>query len=119
MPFVKGTSGNPAGRLPVGQTLASALRDRLPVEKLVEVAETLLASDDESIRFKTLQLVFDRAHGKVLTTVEVTGEMSPAQSALLAALQLTPEDRRRRFAELDAEDQAALEAGPLVDDDGE
>lgn len=111
------SSPNPKGRPPVGQTLAAALRDRLPVEKLVEVAEELLASPDENIRLKTLQLVFDRAHGKVLTTVEVTGEMSPVQAALLSALQLTPEERRRRLSDIDAEDDAELAEGPIASDD--
>jgi hypothetical protein len=51
----RGVSGNPSGRKPGPWTLARAVREAWPPERLVELASELAASADESIRMRALE----------------------------------------------------------------
>lgn len=125
-PFPKGVSGNPGGRPKIENDLAAvhAADPNLPGSTeearrrwwamLLPVAfrgPNGNPKGDPDWRYAA-QEVGNRLLGKPKEHVEVSGSITPAESALLAAIRMTPEDRRRRLAELDAEDQAALEAGP-------
>lgn len=79
MPFIKGQSGNPAGSPRKSLTLAEALRQHFTMAELMEIASGLLKSDDETIRFKTLALVWDRMFGKAMTTVEIVAAQPEAR----------------------------------------
>jgi predicted HAD superfamily Cof-like phosphohydrolase len=61
-----------AGRPKRAPTLAAALRDAFPVERLVEIAEKMIASDSDEVRFRTLMQIFDRCHGKVADKLELS-----------------------------------------------
>jgi hypothetical protein len=56
---------NPRGRPPVGRSLAYAIRNRFPPERIVDIAEDLIASEDERVRMVALQFLVDRGFGKV------------------------------------------------------
>lgn len=72
---------------------------------------------DPNGRIKCAALALDRITGKAKEHVEISGELSPIDSALLSALHMTPQERRNKLAEIDAEDQAALDTGPPMSDD--
>jgi hypothetical protein len=63
---------NPRGRPPVSLSLADAIRRKFPPEKMVEIAESLLASKDDRVRLGAFQTIQERGYGKVLSTVEIT-----------------------------------------------
>ncbi len=122
--FKPGQSGNPGGRSAIANDLkrVGAADPNLPgtTEEarqrwwamLMPVAfGGPMSENDPNWRYAA-QEVGNRLLGKPKEHVEVTGGITPAEGALLAALHMTPEDRRRRLNEIDAEDQAALEAGP-------
>lgn len=56
---------NPRGRPPVGKSLAYAIRNRFPPERIVDIAEKLVESDDERVSMVALQFLTDRGFGKV------------------------------------------------------
>ena len=125
----KGQSGNPGGRCSIANDLkrVGAANPNLPgtTEEarqrwwamLMPIAFAGPSADNDPNWRYAAQEVGNRLFGKPKEHVEVTGGIGPAEAALLAALHMTPEDRRRRIDEIDAEDQAALEAGPPVTDD--
>ena len=127
----KGISGNPGGRTSIANDLKRVGAANLSLPGTTEEARhrwwAMLMpiafagpnnnpAGDPNWRYAA-QEVGNRLLGKVKEHVEVSGGIGPAEAALLAALHMTPEDRRRRIDEIDAEDQAALEAGPPVTDD--
>jgi hypothetical protein len=130
-PFTKGVSGNPGGRPKIENDLAAvgAADPNLPSSTeearrrwwamILPVAFAGPSGNpkgDADWRYAA-QEVGNRLLGKPKEHVEVSGSITPAESALLAAIRMTPDERMRRLRELDAEDQAALEAGPPADDD--
>lgn len=94
--FQPGKSGNPAGRPKSGESLAEAVRQKWPPEKLVERMTELAASDDERVAEAAVRWLADRGYGKAVELVDVgvTG-MDPASAALLAAVRMTPHERRK------------------------
>lgn len=93
---------NPRGRPPVGESLANALRSRFPPDRIAELAEKLATTaDSEQVRLSALQLIAERAHGKVTTTIDASvsnGSESPTRD--WSALSI--EDRRDLLARLRA-----------------
>lgn len=127
----KGQSGNPGGRPKIENDLAA-----------VGAADPNLPGTTEEARRRWWAMIMTRAYqgpngspkgdadwryaaqelgnrllGKPKEHVEVSGSITPAESALLAAIRMTPDERMRRLKELDVEDQAALEAPPATDDE--
>jgi len=53
--------------------LANAFRHRFPVEKIVELAAKLAESaESEQVRLSALQLIAERAHGKVVVGIDAS-----------------------------------------------
>ncbi len=130
MPFVKGQSGNPGGREKGAERRAKEAADgRTYTAKNGETykgTDALLhvlldiafdVSEKARDRVSAAGMYLDRAHGKAKQAVDVTGALDVDQIALIDALRMTPHERRKRLAEIDAEDQKALDAGPPSDDD--
>lgn len=88
-----------AGRPRRAPTLAAALRDAFPIERLVKIAEEMIASESDDVRFRTLMQILDRTHGKVSDKLEVgpAGSMSEldedAAADLLSDAELDELDR--------------------------
>ncbi len=121
-PFVKGQSGNPGGRAKgIERLLRERFGDDVPalVAVLVDLGlgRSVEGYDDAkaSDRIRAGAEALDRIVGKAPQSLEVDANLgaSAEQLALLAALQMTPEDRRRKMAEIDAEDAAALALRPV------
>ena len=60
-----------AGRPRRQATLAAALRDAFPVERLVALAERAVEAGSDDVRLRALLAIYDRAHGKVTERHEV------------------------------------------------
>lgn len=116
--FQKGVSGNAGGR---SKELPSKIRElyKDDVVKIVEVFRDLaLGRDPEgytneiktSDRVKAGQEVLDRVLGKA--PQQIDGDLNigitPEQAAVLAAIQLTPHERRKRLDQLAEEDDQAI-----------
>jgi hypothetical protein len=97
------------------QSLAMAVRNAWPPERLVELATELASSPDESIRLRALEWLADRGHGKVPTTIDATlTQGTPLDSERLLA-RLSTEALRELAA---ASDALQLEAGTDDDSNG-
>lgn len=130
-PFPKGTSGNPGGRPKIENDLAAVGAADPNLPRSTEEARRRWWAMILPVAFKgpngnpkgdadwryAAQEVGNRLLGKPKEHVEVSGSITPAESALLAAIRMTPDERMRRLRELDAEDQAVLAAGPPADAD--
>lgn len=130
MVFKPGASGNPGGR-PAG--LIAKIREEFSDDalKILRVFRDLALGQEAppkfdgednlisgllytevktSDRVKAGDIVLERVLGKAPQSID--GEFSlgasPDQLALLAALRMTPEERRRMQAQIAAEDEAAL-----------
>lgn len=119
--FPKGKSGNPGGPpkgiiTKVREEFGDDIVPMLRVLRDLAMGETPKGYDGtkDSDRIKAAAEVMDRVMGKAPQSIE--GEInvgaSPQQMALLAALQLTPEERRAKLATLEEEDARALAEGP-------
>lgn len=128
-PFPKGVSGNPGGVPNIVNDLkavnaanpnlpgTTAEARRLWWNMILPVAfrgPNGNPKGDADWRYAA-QEVGHRLLGKPKEHVEITGAISPAESALLAALQMTPDERMRRLDEIAAEDERALDEGPPPD----
>jgi len=90
-----GPSLNPAGRPKVGLSLAEAMRKRFPVSRIVDMAEQMFAdATDERVKMQALQFIADRAHGKVLSTTEITINDGTGETASVDWSKV-PVERRR------------------------
>ena len=80
-PFPKGTSGNPRGRPPGGQSLAERVRAKVGDDgaALVDMLYAVTVSDDEPTRtrIEAAKLLLDRGFGRPRETVEVINEPEP------------------------------------------
>ena len=113
-PFTKGVSGNPAGRSKGADRLArEAVSDGDLTAIMKLQIELALGRIPEGIKIKELSakditnaasFVTDRVCGKPRQTIDgdVSVGVSPEQAALLAALQMSPHERRARATQLDA-----------------
>lgn len=108
-----GQSGNPRGRKPGPQTLASALREEFPIEELRRAAREMMNSSNEDVRFKTLLHIFDRCHGKVADKLEVGGP-GTLDDAIARAEELT-DAQLEELVEIDRR-KAAILGGHRVQD---
>lgn len=96
---------NPKGRPPVGESLATAYREKWPPEKIVEhVGKLATGAASEQVRLQALQMIAERTAGKVVTLIDATtrdGAATPERDwsavpierrrALLAELRGVPE----------------------------
>lgn len=71
MPFVKGQSGNPGGRVPLPPEIRELARMAAP-DALRRACE-LTKSGDENVALKAISLVLDRAYGKPAQPVDGDG----------------------------------------------
>jgi hypothetical protein len=108
MAWTPGHSGNPRGRLPVGLTLADAIRRRFPPERIVDLLEKLTEATDERVRMMATQALADRGYGKVLTEVEITSRQPEAKVDWST---VTPERRRELMAAADEIEAIAETSG--------
>jgi hypothetical protein len=70
---------NPHGRPPVGLSLAAAIRKRFPAERLVELADAILAGDaPAAVKLRTLQWLDRRGYRGVRPGAEVAPCASPS-----------------------------------------
>lgn len=72
--YVKGQSGNPSGRPKQDPQIKAMFLGLIP-EALAAV-KACLKSEDEGIRLKAADVVFERSLGKAAQAVEVTGDIS-------------------------------------------
>lgn len=105
----RGGSRPGAGRPRRPPTLAAALREAFPVERLVKIAEEMMLSSNEDVRFKTLLQILDRCHGKVAEKIEL-GPPGSLDDDRAAAAQLT-DAQLDALEELDRKRDAILAAG--------
>lgn len=79
MPFVKGQSGNPKGRKPVGTTMAEYIRKiggqngEIYVDKLHQLATQ--PHDDARVRIMAIQVLVERGFGRPPQDVNVSGQL--------------------------------------------
>lgn len=85
MKFVKGKSGNPAGRPPGTTTkkISEELRAHLP--KAIETLLQLMDSEHDSVRLKAATEVLDRVYGKP-TPVQVPDESESRLERIVAGV---------------------------------
>src|SRR5882724_8725358 len=105
MVFQPNQSGNPGGRPKVAAEMARLIREATANGAvLVAFALEALKAKDAASRNYAHQWLSDRGFGKSLQSVDVldTVAITPEQTAMLAALHLTPHERRARIAELRA-----------------
>ena len=92
-----GPSLNPRGRPRRGLSLAEAMRERFPLQRICDLAEELATgADDDRVRMQALSFIADRAHGKAPQVVKfesddgdefnLSGVPVERQIALLGAL---------------------------------
>lgn len=119
--FRPGASGNPNGK---NRGLERQLRDQFgaDVPKLVAVLVDLalgkVPTGYESAEIKTSDRIkanaeaLDRILGKPAQTIDgaMSVGISPDQAAILAAISLTPHERRKRLDDIAREDDEALAA---------
>ncbi len=74
MPFKPGQSGNPRGRPPVGESLATAVRDmggKDGKKFLAELKRIAFKSKDDRTRLQALQVLIERGYGKPPQTIDM------------------------------------------------
>lgn len=100
-----GETGNPKGRPKLGEALSDVFRKKLPPRQVYQRAESLrqkaVKKGDLALAFRIHEWEVERAYGPVPRDVnmDVTA-FGPEAQAMLAALVLTPEQRRARAEEL-------------------
>lgn len=129
VPFKPGQSGNPGGRK---RGVERALRDawdRLAragghesaIDEWVGVVHGIMSNTgaEDKDRLAAARLLKEHTYGMAKQALAVTGDVTPEAQALLAALRLTPHERRLIDHAQDstaAEDDAAMEALTSGDD---
>lgn len=74
MTFVKGKSGNPAGRSKLAESIKELAKSKAPraFERICELVE----SSDEKIALQASMAIVDRAYGKPAQAIEHSGEIT-------------------------------------------
>ncbi len=86
-PWVKGQSGNPHGRKPVGYTLAEALRKQMPAEKLSKlVCRIAEHGEKDQDRLKALMFIAERAYPAPPIKLEHSGAIATTGVLVIPAL---------------------------------
>lgn len=110
--FKPGQSGNPLGRTPGQRGIYARLVERFgeDIEGLIDIeirlakGESVPGYEDVKARDRlfALQDAADRVAGKALTQISGSVDIgvSEDQQALLDAIKLSPEERRKRLAEI-------------------
>lgn len=114
MAWKDGESGNLLGRPRVGASLANALRLRFPPERIADVVEELLNSEDERVRVVTVQFIAERGYGKPPPSTDDGGGLTQEHASLVHALGSTPH-QRRLAADSEADDAAMSEVVDAID----
>lgn len=76
MPFVKGQSGNPGGRVKMPEEIREMFRAK--GTDAIDVVTKHLAHDDARIALQAAQIILERAYGKVPQAIE--GGDAPIQT---------------------------------------
>lgn len=115
--FQKGHSGNPGG---VPKSV-KAIRDLIGAltnngEELVELAVSAMRGEEDGLsREYAHQWLSDRYYGKPKQSLDVSIGITPDQAAAIAALKLSPHERRQKIEELRARAaRPELTAGVIV-----
>jgi hypothetical protein len=107
-------SPNPAGRPPVGTTLAEAVRERWPPGRLVALASSLAQSKSAAIKLRAIEWLADRGYGRQATEPTVAVNIANGMSAHAALLEQVcsevPTRRLGRLAELRAKQALPVDA---------
>ena len=131
--FVKGVSGNPGGRkkgverryrevVEVNEYTARNGQTYKGVDALVMVLLDIATNPAElgSYRRAAVDSIVDRGWGKVKEQHEISGGMTPEQSAFFEAIRMTPHERAIAAQDATIPDEAADDdaaAAELVGDD--
>ncbi len=121
--FKKGQSGNPGGREKGAERRAKEAAEAREYiaddgqkytgrEALYHALLDIAFDRDEKARDRTGAIVafLDRVDGKPKQAVSVSGEVDPANLALLDALRMTPHERRAHLARIEQEEREVLDA---------
>ena len=130
--FKPGQSGNPGGkRKGVDALVREQIGDDTGLAILKVHAELAQGRIPDGVAIQkfsgrdmaaSASIVLDRLWGKPKQTIDGEMAFAPHQLALIAALQLTPHERRKKLDEIAAEDEAELAkaaAGSADDPDAE
>jgi len=113
--WAPGESGNRAGRKPGPHSLARAVREAWPTDRLVALASTLAESEDEGVRMRALEWLSDRGHGKAPTVIDATVSQGAPQLDSERVLSRLSDGALHEL--LAAHDAMTLEAGDREDGD--
>lgn len=121
--FVKGVSGNPSGQ-PKG--VLTELREKHGDDLLKIVEVWIRLAKGEAVegfadakakeRLRAGELATDRLWGKPQQTIDATVRDGQLDQ-LVDALRMSPHERRERLAQIAAEDEAAIAAHSVAEDD--
>lgn len=117
--FERGRSGNPGGRPSIAKAWDAATGGKKAADvgaEALKLAYTVAMAGPTCLRDSNWQFamtqVLHYSLGKPKEQIAVTGDVSPEAQALLAALRLTPHERRQ----LAAQDSTAAEDDAAMDD---
>jgi hypothetical protein len=87
---------NPRGRPRVGDSLADAMRRKFPPERIVDLAERLVeTAESEQVRLAALQMIAERAHGKVPSDLNINASTTSDDEDRAARIAAMPLEQRK------------------------